>query len=511
MKKLPIGIQTFSKLIENNYLYIDKTKLIYEIIASGGSYYFLSRPRRFGKSLLISTFKEIFSGNRDLFKGLWIYEKLTWEKHPVVHLDFSIIEHAKEIAEFEKSLSYEMDKVAREYGLVLAEIGLKQKFADLTAKLHEKYGKVVLLIDEYDKPIIDHIENLRKANANKEFLAGFYEVIKNIDNHLQFVFITGVSKFTKVSVFSRLNNLEDITHNKDLATICGYTQTELEENFADYLQLLESEYPLERASLLKKIQKWYNGYNWTGGEQRVYNPFGILNLFKSKTFHNYWFGTATPTFLIKLIKEQKIIIEDFENYKAGEEIFDSFDLEKLDPAALLFQTGYLTIKRIKNRLVTFGYPNFEVKESFLVHLLAAFVDKFASQIKPIYLEMLEYLAAEKLTKFQTAVIALFAGIPSQLHLNHESYYHSLCYLILALLGAEIILEENTDKGRIDAVLELEGLVYLIEFKLAKAQEALQQIKDKRYFEKYLQDSRKLILMGVGGFREKKIEVLWEVM
>ncbi len=509
MKKLPIGIQNLPEIIENNYVYVDKTEYIYRLFT--GKYYFLSRPRRFGKSLLLSTLKEIFSGNRELFQGLWIYDQIAWEKYPVILIDFSIITHANGGEDFAKNINFFLDMTAKDYVFSLEAQQTKEKFYELFKKLSQKYGKIVLLIDEYDKPIIDHIENLEQANSNKEVLAGFYEVIKNIDSFLNFVFITGVSKFSKVSLFSRLNNLEDITLNKDLAAICGYTQIELEENFAAYLEVLQQENHLEKAKLLTKIQKWYNGYSWAGGQQRVYNPFGILNLFKSKEFHNYWFGTATPTFLIKLIKDQKIIVEDFEGYQAGEEIFDSFDLEKLDPGALLFQTGYLTIKKVRNRLVTFSYPNFEVKESFLVHLLAAFTNNYPSKIKPIYLTMLEDLAEENFAKFQRAVTALFAGIPSHLHLEQESYYHSLCYLLLALLGAEIALEENTDKGRIDAVLELKQLVYIIEFKMDTAREAMQQIKDRRYYEKYSNDLRKVILLGVGGFREKAVEVLWEVL
>ncbi len=506
MKKLPIGIQNFNKLIENNYLYVDKTPIIYDLMTSGGGYYFLSRPRRFGKSLLISTLKEIFLGNQELFQGLGIYEKITWEKHPVVHIDFSSITHSKGGEDFENNLGYFLERRAQEYEIKLEAKANKEKLNELVQKLYQKLGnKVVLLIDEYDKPIIDHISNKEKAEANKEILANFYETIKSLDGYLKFVFITGVSKFSKVSIFSKLNNLKDITRRKEYHSICGYTQAEVEEYFAAHINYLCQETNVEKSKLLTKIQYWYNGYKWSG-EETIYNPFAVLYLFDSKEFQNYWFQTATPTFLIKLIKEQQVAIEDFEGYQAGEEIFDFFELENLDPAALLFQTGYLTIKRISNRIVTFGYPNFEVKESFLVHLLAAYTNMFTSRIKPVYLGMLEYLEKENLINFKKALTALLAGIPTQLHLDYESYYHSLSYLILALLGAEI-----TDKGRIDAVLELERIVYIIEFKMDQAEAALTQIKKRRYYEKYLEKQKKIILLGVGGFRQKEIEVLSEAL
>ncbi len=265
---------------------------------------------------------------------------------------------------------------------------------------------------------------------------------------------------------------------------------------------------LEKNRLLKKIKHWYNGYNW-GGEETIYNPFAVLNFFDSYEFRNYWFQTATPSFLIKLIKKQQVAIEDFEGYKGGKELFDSFETDNLDPVSLLFQTGYLTIKGYQRGRYLFGYPNYEVKESFLVHLFAVYANIQISKASPVYLDLLDYLAEEKIVRFKTALTALFAGIPSQLHLDQESYYHSLCYLILALLGAEIILEENTDKGRIDAVLKFEKLIYIIEFKMDKAATALAQIKDKQYYEKYLEDERKIILLGVAGFREKEIEILSE--
>lgn len=504
MKRLPIGIQTINKIIEDDYIYVDKTKVIFKLMK--GEYFFLSRPRRFGKSLLVSTLKEIFSGNKELFKNHWIYDKIEWKSHPVIHIDFSSITHSEGRENFKENILLSLYNTATSYGIALETEDLKECLSEMVTKLHEKYGKVVILIDEYDKPIIDYLEDINKANENKELLAGFYETIKPLDKYLRFVFITGVSKFSKVSIFSRLNNLLDITMDEAYWNICGYTQNELEENFDKHIDVLMEKSNLTKENLLKKIKHWYNGYSWDG-KNTVYNPFGILLLFQQNQFKNHWFQTATPTFLIKLINSKNEPIEDYEGFRVGEESFDSYDIENIDPVILLFQTGYLTIKRIRNRRYYLGYPNFEVKESFMVHLLANYSNIMPSRIKPIYFDMLDYLEEENIEKFKRSLVALFAKIPYQLHIDKESYYHSLTYVILELLGADIVLEESTDKGRIDGVLELEKQIYIIEFKMNKAEDALKQIEEKKYYEKYIDKNKKIILLGIGGFREKELEVL----
>lgn len=509
MKKLPIGIQTINKIIDGNFVYVDKTQYIYDLI-NNSNYYFLSRPRRFGKSLLISTLGEIFSGNKELFKDQWIYNKINWEKSPIINIDFSVITHSDGKEDFENNIKLFLKRTALEFNIELKEVKIKEMFKELATLLDKKYGKIVILIDEYDKPIIDHIEDVKRANENKVVLSNFYEVIKNIDKHLKFVFITGVSKFSKVSIFSKLNNLIDITIDEEFNEICGYTQEELEKFFSLHIEALLKKENLSKDEILKKIKKWYNGYNWSG-EKTVYNPIGILNLFRSNKFKNFWFQTATPTFLIKLIKEKKVLIEEFDGYKAGEALFELYDIENIDLVTLLFQTGYLTIKKIKNRQYIFGYPNFEVKESFLVHLLGTLSELSAARIEPIYLDMIEYLKKEKNDNFKKSLISIFAAIPSNLHLKYESYYHSMFYLVMALLGANINLEDNTDKGRIDGVVEFEGLIYIIEFKLDKVEVAIKQIENKRYYEKYLAKKKKIILLGIGGFKEKNIDVLYRTL
>jgi len=328
------------------------------------------------------------------------------------------------------------------------------------------------------------------------------------------VFLTGVSKFSRVSIFSELNNLRDITFSKQFATLLGYTQTELESYFDKYIQSLCFELGMKKAHLLTKIKIWYNGYSWNGKDQ-LYNPFSILNLFAEQRFSNYWFATGTPSFLMKLIKNTQLDVTTFENQKISEIIFDSYNIESLNIFALLLQTGYLTVTEIDQKARTpqyvLNYPNFEVKEAFVTYLFASFTQNELGKIQPAAENLRDYLQAENLEGFMDIIRALFAKIPYPLHIKQEAYYHSLFYMILVLMGVEIDLEVLTDKGRIDGVLEFEDKIYLIEFKYAKTgknmarltNQALKQIKTKNYGERFLNDSRPRVYLGV-GFLGKKI-------
>jgi hypothetical protein len=367
LKRLPIGIQAFSEMIDREYVYVDKTKVIHDLITSG-KYFFISRPRRFGKSLLISTIKEIFLGNKRLFEGLYIYDKIDWEKHPVIHIDFSAIAHANHEV-LQRSILAFIDGIARKYNLELTREFIPDRFGELIEELNRVTGsKIVVLIDEYDKPIIDHLEDLDKARENREVLREFYGVLKSADAFLELVFVTGVSKLAMGSIFSGLNNLQDITLDSRFSTIAGITQEELENYFGEHLSKLMEKEGRDRKDLLELVRNWYNGYSWDG-EKRIYNPFSVLNLLSSMKFSNYWFATGTPTFLIKLIKEMETEITDFENKQIAEIVLDSFDIDHMNLFAVLFQTGYLTVTEVKNEdgftQYTLNYPNLEVKTSFL--------------------------------------------------------------------------------------------------------------------------------------------------
>lgn len=506
MKKLPLGIQSFSKLIEGDYIYVDKTKDIYGLFAEGGQYYFLSRPRRFGKSLLISTLSELFSGNKELFKGLWIYDKIQWEKHPVIHIDFTKINYETPEA-LKTSLKKWLDTIAQAYGIALDKgSAYQERFAELIEKLSVN-GSVVVLVDEYDKPIIDFVENREIAEANRKILANFFVILKPADQYLKFAFLTGVSKFSRVSVFSGLNNLRDITLSKQFSTLLGYTHEELLHYFGGYLDRLADEMDMDKSSLVEKAREWYNGYSWDG-KHFIYNPFSILNLFNENTFGNYWFASGTPTFLTKLVKRQSGTLPALDRLPVTDYAFDSYDVDRMEIAPLLFQTGYLTIKEIflKNdeRKYRLDYPNREVKQSFLTYLFREFTRQdvvFSTRILERIAKTVRDDDPEGLIRELTS---LFASIPYQLFTGaNEAFYHMVVYLVLKLSGAVIVSEAPTNLGRMDAVLETEKKVYIMEFKMGSEREAIDQIKEKNYHEKYLNTGKEIVLLGIGFHREKR--------
>ncbi|MDR3365491.1 MAG: AAA family ATPase, partial [Prevotellaceae bacterium] len=370
MKNLPIGIQSFEKLRENDCLYVDKTGEIHQLVTSGVGVYFLSRPRRFGKSLLISTMDSLFSGRKDLFAGLYIYDKWDWTKqYPVIRIDWTLIGHATP-EDIEKNLINYLKEKAEDYQATLKTDSAPDCLRKLIRTLHEKTGRrVVVLVDEYDVPILDVMgKAAEELKAIQEKLHAIYKVLKGADDHLQFVFLTGVSKFAGLSIFSALNNLKDITLDRQYATICGYTQQELEGNFSDYLAAAAEEMSKTHEELLDAVRRWYNGYSWDG-RTSVYNPFGILLFLSEQKFKNFWFSTGTPTFLIELLKKRNHIDSFLQPIQVKESIFSSYDPERLETIPLLFQTGYLTIKGAVMDDVEWTYtlaiPNKEVEHSFV--------------------------------------------------------------------------------------------------------------------------------------------------
>ncbi len=502
MQKLPIGIQDFKKLRSGGFLYVDKTEEIYHLASEGG-YYFLSRPRRFGKSLLVSTLKELFSGRKELFSDLWIEDKWDWDKkHPVLHIPFSSLGY-KELG-LDRALHRHLDKEIARRGFDIDEESLSQKFEELLRALSQE-NQVVLLIDEYDKPIIDYLgDELEQAIANQQVLKNFYSVIKDCDPYLRLVFITGVSKFSKVSIFSDLNNLYDLTiHDRTAAQMMGYTQQELERYFSDRIEKLAPKFNLSKSDLIVRIQEWYNGYSWDA-ETYVYNPFSILNFFQKGVFLNYWFKTATPTFLIDLVRKEPFY--DFDGIVVGEESFDTFDLkERLDLVMLFFQTGYLTIKSWDREfgLYTLGYPNQEVKSSMLNYLAKAFANVEAREMRPLITELRTCLLNGDVFCVVSLLNRLFRRMPYQLKAKTEVSYHALVHIIFHLLGMYMRSEVNTTEGRADAFVETNDFVYCFEFKLDQSAEiALQQIRARGYLERYQGAGKRLIAVGVNFSSEK---------
>jgi len=494
LKKLPIGISTFSKIQEKNYLYIDKTKEAYNLITNY-KYTFLSRPRRFGKSLFVDTLKEIFEGNKKLFEGLYIYDKWDFEeKYPVINIDFSKgrVENREHLDEkILQILKENQDNLGIECKYITDTAGC---FRELIIHAYKKYNQpIVILIDEYDKPILDNIEEFKKANSIRDGLYNLYSVMKGSDRYLQFVFLTGVSKFSRASIFSGLNNIEDITLTPSFGNICGYTQNDIETTFKPYLQGVD----------LKELKLWYDGYNFLG--DLLYNPFNILLFIKNNLeFNNYWFTTGTPTFLLKLFKEKNYNLAEFENLEAPNELLNSFDIERLNLKSVMFQSGYLTIKtktyrrrKIQYRLT---YPNLETKMSFNNYLLEYLTDA-NTQKSRVQNGLVDMLEVANLDGLEQVIKSLFASIAYNNFVNnniqdYEGFYASVIYAYFAGTGFDkIIAEDATNIGRIDLSVFIEDKVYIFEFKVDQLG-ALAQIKSRNYHQKYLNDYNEIYIVGV---------------
>ena len=493
MKKLPIGISTLEKIIEGDFLYVDKTDIALDLIENGGGYYFLSRPRRFGKSLFLDTLRSIFEADKELFEGLYIYDKYEFVAYPVIYISFGS-GRAYDKQELHDQLFNLLRNNQKRLDIVCDE----EKYpsfclSELIEKAYEKYNqKVVILIDEYDKPILDNIEDTQIAKQMRDALKNFYSVIKDSDRYLHFVFITGVSKFSKVSLFSGLNNLNDITLDRNYATICGYTQNDIETSFKDHLNGQD----------LTKIRAWYNGYRWLG--EGVYNPFDIL-LFIDKGFEyrNYWFSTATPTFLLKLIEKNNYYLPNLEHSIQNEKMLNSFDVDYIEVETLMWQTGYLTIEESvetpRGIKYTLAIPNQEVR----VSLLGSVADYISHIHNSVQLQdnLYEALVEGDIEALQTHLISLYASIPYNLFTKnkmyeYEGYYVSVFYSYIKSLGIEVIGEDVTSRGRIDMTIKMDRAIYVIEFKVEGNSDALEQIKAKNYHQKYLSDNLPIYLIGI---------------
>ena len=524
MKKLPIGLQNFKEIIESGYLYVDKTRQVYDLIDKG-KLYFLSRPRRFGKSLLITTLRYIFNGEKDLFKGLYIAEQTdyNWEKHPVLKFNFAII--SKETSSLERGITYILQDYAQQYGVTIPDSDIRLQFNFLVKRIAEKYAPVVVLIDEYDKPIIDFLTEPEKAKENRAVLGEFFSPLKELDSeqHLRFLFITGVSKFSKVSLFSDLNNLQDLTMRKRSADLLGITHQELSTYFKDRIGLAATHYKISEKQLLEDVKLWYNGYSYDG-VTKLYNPFSILNFFDEFQFNNYWFATGTPTFLVETIRDRGIHPQELEEIKVNIDFFDKFSLEALEMSGLLFQTGYLTVKRVEHRGYRtnyfLGYPNNEVHNAFTHNLLQAFTYKQQGTVGNALIRMQEGLEEGDLEAFIRQLKVLLADISYHLHPKNkpgeesfkmwEGYFHTIIYLITSFLSLDVQSEVTKHKGRLDLSVETPKFLYLMEFKLDEpAENAIQQIKNRDYIQSYTNVEKTIYLVGVGFSKTERNVETWE--
>ena len=508
MKALPVGIQSFADLRNKNFLYVDKTEEIHRLITSG-KIYFLSRPRRFGKSLLVSTLAELFSGNKSLFEGLYIYDKYDWtQQYPVITIDWSNIKHSTAEA-MESEMCTFIDRIALSHQISLMHNYASSRFAELIERMYEKTGRqVVVLVDEYDMPILDALNNPTELEPIRNFLQSFYKVLKGTDAYLQFVFLTGVSKFSKVSVFSGMNSPDDITIDRQYSTICGYTQDELVRDFEEYINDFALTRQVTPNEIIESIRHWYNGYSWDG-ITTVYNPYSTLLLFRKKTFSNHWFSTGTTTFLIHQIKKRNDVKYLLELTQISSDGFDNFEPDKMDTKLLLFQTGYLTIKSVAQSRFgeeleyTLGIPNEEVRKSLMQHLVSSYTENSLSETSAMRDLMLQQLFDGDVSAFQRNMQAMLARIPYQLHISCDAYYHSLLLLWLNMLGFDVLGEVQTNIGRIDAVWTWEDRVVIAEIKHSEKgtlesllQEAFEQIHDRRYYGPFACNNRRIALLAI---------------
>ncbi len=501
MKKLPIGIQAFSKIREDNYAYVDKTEDIYNLI-DRGTYYFLSRPRRFGKSLLIDTISELFQGSKEFFKGLFIYDKWDWSvKYPVIKIsfgsgDFSTPESLKdELRDIIDGCCYDVD----------ISFEKSPKLKQLIRETHKKYGhKVVILVDEYDKPIIDVITDKEVAEANRRILGNFYSAIKDSDRYIKFAMLTGVSKFSQMSLFSHLNNLTDITIDKRYGTITGYTQNDLETTFKEHL----------KGADMEGVKRWYNGYNYFA--ESIYNPFDILKFIDNAyKFRNYWWESGNPSFLIEIFKQKSYFIPKLERIIVSEEVLSSFDVDYIDLVALLWQTGYLTFdKEIinpVNRGISYKLkvPNLEIQQS-LNTLFINYLSDIKEERSTLSQDIAVSFVEGDVERIVSVLKSLFAAIPYNNHTknvmaHYEGYYASVIFTFLKSVGIEVIPEDTTSYGRIDLTARVNDLVFIFEFKVDSQESPIEQIKFRRYYEKYESEAEGIYLIGLKfDSREKNI-------
>ena len=505
-RKLPIGIQTFRQIREEPYYYVDKTAYIRRLVAEG-KHYFLSRPRRFGKSLFLDTLKELFEGNEPLFKGLAIHDQWDWSvRHPVLRLSFGS-GNFKEPGNLHKETMAQLGTIEKVDGCDTAPA----YFRHLLRTLHQRTGQpVAVLIDEYDKPILDALEEPEVARANRDYLRGLYATIKDSDAHIAFTFLTGVSKFSKVSLFSGLNNLIDITLDPHYSAICGYTERDLDAVFAPELSGLDRE----------EIRTWYNGYNWLG-EEAVYNPFDVLLLFYNRRFGAYWFETGTPTFLLEMLVEREVSSLTLDDMLGSDALLSAFDVDHIATEALLFQTGYLTIRRSElhggRMYYRLGYPNREVQQSLNESLLNHLTSNPSRQVEH-NARLYDLLLVNDFDGLKTLFEAFFASIPYQWHTNneianYEGYYASVFYSYFASLGLAITVEDSSQAGRLDMAVLFNGNVYLFEFKVVEqvsSGTAIRQLKERDYAAKYRGRGEPIHLIGVEFSRETRTLAAFEV-
>jgi hypothetical protein len=499
LKNMPIGVQNFESLRKNGYFYVDKTALVYELVKTG-KYYFLSRPRRFGKSMLQSTLHAYFEGKEDLFEGLAI-EKLEkdWMNYPVLHLDLNLIKRG-DPQSLDSILDNALCKWEKAYDLTPSENTFGVRFANIIERAKEVTGQdVVILVDEYDKPILEEIDNPDVQERQRETLKQFYGVLKNLDGYIKFALLTGVTKFSKVSVFSGLNNLYDISMDNRFVSICGMTDEELDTTFVPYIQRLATVMHRSYDEVREALRVNYDGYHFCENSVGIYNPFSLLCTFQSNKIKNYWFETGTPSYLVYLLKKYNYNLEQMSTVECDADVLNNVDSQSTNPIPVIYQSGYLTIKGYDPvyDLYRLGIPNKEVKVGFYKYLLPNYTPIDQSQSGFYVANFVEDVKAGKVDDFFKRLSTLFADTPYELVRDLENHYQNVLFIVAKLMGLYVKAEYHTSEGRIDLVLQTDAYTYVMEFKLnGTAEEALAQINDKNYALPFAVDNRKLIKVGV---------------
>ncbi|MBP3519434.1 MAG: ATP-binding protein [Parabacteroides sp.] len=518
-KIYPIGIQNFEKIRRDGYFYVDKTALVYQL-ATSGSYYFLSRPRRFGKSLLLSTLEAYFAGKKELFSGLAIegLEK-EWKSYPVLHLDLN----AKKFDTPEdliRLIDRQLLVFEEKYGSVSSDVTIDDRFVTLIRKASEKTGqRVVVLIDEYDKPLLQAIGNTALQNEYRETLKAFYGVMKSMDGYIRFAMLTGVTKFSKVSVFSDLNNLEDISLRRSYNELCGISEQELLDNLGDELSEFSRSLDLTESELCDKLRRYYDGYHFAPDTAGIYNPFSLLHAFKNREFGSYWFATGTPSYLVELLKRNRYDLDRLAHEETDVDTLDGVDSVDTDPIPVIYQSGYLTIKGYDAEfgMYRLGFPNVEVEEGFVKYLLPYYANVSRSKTSFEISRFIREIESGDYDAFFSRLQSFFADTPYETitglkpDRDTELHYQNVLFIVFRLIGLYTKVEYHTNRGRIDLVLQTDRYIYVMEFKLnGTAEAALQQINEKQYARPFVSDGRQIVKIGVNFSSETRNIEKWVV-
>ena len=512
--KYPIGIQNFQSLIEDGYAYVDKTALVWEL-ANKGRYYFLSRPRRFGKSLLVSTLKAYFEGKRELFKGLAI-EKLEteWKSYPVLHIDLNASQYdtGQHLLD---TLNIFLTEWEKEYGSEPQEVLPSHRFAGIIRRAYQKTGKkVVILVDEYDKPLALNLTNEDLCDQYRSILKAFYGVMKSSDEYIRMGFLTGVTKFSKVSVFSDLNNISDISMLPQYVEICGMTEQEIRDNFDSEVEALAEANNLTKDECYAKLRRRYDGYHFRQDSPGMYNPYSLINTLSNRVFQDYWFASGTPTVRVNLLKDMEYNLNDIENEPVTSQLLGSVDTIKVNPLPVIYQSGYLTIKSYDEQFQEYhlGFPNEEVESGFINFLMPMYTNAQYGSSRFSISRFIRELSAGDVEGFMTRLESLMSDTDYRVVGKAELYVQNVMFLLFRLLGFYVEVEHATSNGRTDMIIKTNDYIYIIELKIDKsADEALRQIEDKGYAKPYATDSRTLFKIGISFSSEKRCITEWKIM